>query len=173
MVLRLKMPWRERLAVLGMFMTGATVCAVSAARIAVLVQLSNRPLEEYNDMTYYTSPAVYWTNIELAIAIVSACLPTLRPIFRRMKKGTGVVLVSSQLVVAKGNGGGGIYSYRSSSVSHSQKGEGWAEMEMDGLYDGNELSCAALTPLPTARLSSVDAASMKHWPVLVTVEEQV
>lgn len=29
----------------------------------------------------YTSPVFYWTNIEMAMAVVSACLPTLRPIW--------------------------------------------------------------------------------------------
>ena len=29
----------------------------------------------------YTSPAFFWANIELSIAVVSACLPTLKPVF--------------------------------------------------------------------------------------------
>lgn len=32
-------------------------------------------------LTDYTSPAFYWANIELAVSIVSACLPTMRPIW--------------------------------------------------------------------------------------------
>jgi hypothetical protein len=31
--------------------------------------------------TDYTSPIFFWTNIELSLAIVCACLPTLRPIW--------------------------------------------------------------------------------------------
>lgn len=29
----------------------------------------------------YTAPVFFWTNIELSLAIVCACLPTLRPIY--------------------------------------------------------------------------------------------
>ncbi|KID93766.1 MFS transporter, FHS family, L-fucose permease, partial [Metarhizium majus ARSEF 297] len=80
MVLRLQLPWRERLGVLGMFSLGATVCAISATRLATLGQIGAEFMYHYNDMTYYTSPVFYWTNIEMAVAVVSACLPTLRPI---------------------------------------------------------------------------------------------
>lgn len=31
--------------------------------------------------TDYTAPVFFWTNIELSLAIVCACLPTLRPIW--------------------------------------------------------------------------------------------
>ncbi|KID82699.1 MFS transporter, FHS family, L-fucose permease [Metarhizium guizhouense ARSEF 977] len=81
MVLRLQLPWRERLGVLGMFSLGATVCAISATRLATLGQIGAEFMYHYNDMTYYTSPVFYWTNIEMAVAVVSACLPTLRPIW--------------------------------------------------------------------------------------------
>ena len=29
----------------------------------------------------YTSPVIFWTNIELSLAVISGCLPTLRPIW--------------------------------------------------------------------------------------------
>jgi hypothetical protein len=41
--------------------------------------------EEYikhpDDVIYYTAPVFFWTNVELSLAIVCACLPTLRPIW--------------------------------------------------------------------------------------------
>ena len=33
----------------------------------------------------YTSPVFFWTNIETALAVVSACLPTLRPIYTHFR----------------------------------------------------------------------------------------
>ncbi|KAI1409256.1 hypothetical protein F5Y13DRAFT_182153 [Hypoxylon sp. FL1857] len=81
MVLRLHLPWKERMGVLGMFMLGACVCAISITRIVTLGQIAAEFIYHYNDETYYTSPVFYWTNIELAMAVVSACLPTLRPIW--------------------------------------------------------------------------------------------
>ncbi|KAI1465029.1 uncharacterized protein F4812DRAFT_439290 [Daldinia caldariorum] len=81
MVLRLQLPLKARLGLLGMFLLGATVCAISITRLATLVQIAAEFIYHYNDETYYTSPVFFWTNIELAIAVVSACLPTLRPIW--------------------------------------------------------------------------------------------
>lgn len=33
----------------------------------------------------WTSPVFFWTNIELSLAVVSACLPTLRPIWTKFR----------------------------------------------------------------------------------------
>jgi hypothetical protein len=49
-------------------------------------------LSDTNQMLDYTSPVYFWTNIELSLAVVSSCLPTLRPIwtyFRPAKPSTG------------------------------------------------------------------------------------
>ncbi|OTA80666.1 hypothetical protein M434DRAFT_17664 [Hypoxylon sp. CO27-5] len=75
-VLRLHLPWRDRLGVLGMFL----VVAVSIARLVQLLEVNSLYLIFTNDETYYTSPVFFWANIELAIAVVSACLPTLKPV---------------------------------------------------------------------------------------------
>lgn len=42
----------------------------------------------------YTSPIFFWTNIELSLAVISACLPTLRPIWMYLK-GTPVLSKAS------------------------------------------------------------------------------
>ncbi|CAJ2508467.1 Uu.00g134930.m01.CDS01 [Anthostomella pinea] len=99
LVLRLHLPRKDRLGVLGMFLLGATqvaashhprerqaltdvsrVVAVSIARLVQLLEVNSQYLFFYYDETYYTSPAFFWANIELAIAVVSACLPTLKPV---------------------------------------------------------------------------------------------
>lgn len=46
-----------------------------SARTCGVQQTSNRR------PTDYTAPVFFWTNIELSLAIVCACLPTLRPIW--------------------------------------------------------------------------------------------
>ncbi|KAI0454137.1 hypothetical protein F5B21DRAFT_514904 [Xylaria acuta] len=79
-VLRLHLPRKDRLGVLGMFLLGATVVAVSIARLVQLLEVNSQYLLYAYDQTYYTSPAFFWANIELAIAVLSACLPTLKPI---------------------------------------------------------------------------------------------
>ncbi|KAI8945762.1 hypothetical protein F4801DRAFT_593879 [Xylaria longipes] len=79
-VWQLHLPRKDRLGVLGMFLLGATVVAVSIARLAQLLEVNSQYLKYAYDQTYYTSPAFFWANIELAIAVVSACLPTLKPV---------------------------------------------------------------------------------------------
>ncbi|KAI1210833.1 uncharacterized protein F4807DRAFT_420557 [Annulohypoxylon truncatum] len=79
-VLRLHLPLRDRLGVLGMFLLGAIVVAVSIARLVQLLEVNSQYLYYATDETYYTSPAFFWANIELAIAVISACLPTLKPV---------------------------------------------------------------------------------------------
>ncbi|KAF1969965.1 hypothetical protein BU23DRAFT_557144 [Bimuria novae-zelandiae CBS 107.79] len=81
MVLRLQLPWAQKLGVLGMFLLGSTVCAVSVTRLLLLIQISQEFAFHYNDETYYTSPVFFWMNIELSLAVISGCLPTLRPIW--------------------------------------------------------------------------------------------
>lgn len=44
----------------------------------MLLELS---LTSSDHTTDYTAPVFFWTNIELSLAIVCACLPTLRPIW--------------------------------------------------------------------------------------------
>ena len=34
----------------------------------------------------YTSPVFFWTNIEISLGVVSACLPTLRPLWTHYSK---------------------------------------------------------------------------------------
>ncbi|KAK0621570.1 hypothetical protein B0T17DRAFT_559813 [Bombardia bombarda] len=115
MVLRLQLPWKDRLAVLGMFMLGATVCAISITRLVTLVQIANEFIYHYNDETYYTSPVFFWTNIEMAMAVVSACLPTLRPIWLHLKN-------KPQQVTAKSN------TYASFGSSRNNKSDGYTEV---------------------------------------------
>ncbi|TRX89180.1 hypothetical protein FHL15_009878 [Xylaria flabelliformis] len=98
-VLRLHLPRKDRFGVLGMFLLGATqvpafqrprehksltaffsVVAVSIARLAQLLEVNSQYLKFAYDQTYYTSPAFFWANIELSVAVVSACLPTLKPV---------------------------------------------------------------------------------------------
>ncbi|KAI1808585.1 hypothetical protein F4811DRAFT_548589 [Daldinia bambusicola] len=79
-VLQLHLPLRDRLGVLGMFLLGAIVVAVSIARLIQSLEVNSLYRIYTYDMTYLTSPVFFWANIELSIAVVSACLPTLKPV---------------------------------------------------------------------------------------------
>ncbi|KAG4030748.1 hypothetical protein MFRU_011g02030 [Monilinia fructicola] len=86
MVLQLKLRPKQKMGVLVMFFLGATVCAFSVTRMLAYFHVDSIFLLHYNDETFYTSPVFFWANIELSSAILSACLPTYRPIWLHLTK---------------------------------------------------------------------------------------
>ncbi|KAJ5257194.1 hypothetical protein N7478_013298 [Penicillium angulare] len=85
-VIKVNMSLKQRLMVLGMFLLGLLAVACSIARLVSFVQCDTVLIEHYNDETYYTSGVFVWTVVELVMAVISACLPTLRPLFMIGKK---------------------------------------------------------------------------------------
>ncbi|KAK2610115.1 hypothetical protein N8I77_003570 [Diaporthe amygdali] len=81
MVLKVQLPLKKKFAVMGMLGLGAAVCAVSVTRVIATFAIAEEYVKHPNDVIYYTAPVFFWTNIELSLAIVCACLPTLRPIY--------------------------------------------------------------------------------------------
>ncbi|KAK7708682.1 hypothetical protein SLS63_013452 [Diaporthe eres] len=81
MVLKVQLPLKKKIAVIGMLGLGAAVCAVSVTRVIATFAIAEEYVKHPNDVIYYTAPVFFWTNIELSLAIVCACLPTLRPIW--------------------------------------------------------------------------------------------
>ncbi|KAF2276602.1 uncharacterized protein EI97DRAFT_45390 [Westerdykella ornata] len=75
MVLRLQLPWAQKLGIIGVFMLGTLVCATSVTRAVVLTKMMGEYLINYNDLMYWTAPAFFWSNIELSLAVVCASLP--------------------------------------------------------------------------------------------------
>lgn len=72
---KLNMPRRRKYELMGMFSLGGFVCVASVIRVSYVVQTSEM------DPSWSEVPGAIWTIIELNLGIVSACLPTLRPLF--------------------------------------------------------------------------------------------
>ncbi|KAF6225969.1 hypothetical protein HO173_012636 [Letharia columbiana] len=76
--------WRLRASTLqkyiltGIFISGLVVTAVSMVRLVVIARYHG------DDVTYDFVPTCIWTAAEPSIAVVSACLPSLRPLFVRV-----------------------------------------------------------------------------------------
>ncbi|KAF2846306.1 hypothetical protein T440DRAFT_521871 [Plenodomus tracheiphilus IPT5] len=81
MVLSVRMETKKKLAVIAMLTLGAAVCAVSITRVVATYSIAGEYLKHPDDVVYYTAPVFFWTNIELSLGVVCACLPTLRPIW--------------------------------------------------------------------------------------------
>ncbi|KAL1985736.1 hypothetical protein VTN96DRAFT_7484 [Rasamsonia emersonii] len=79
MVMRLRMPLSQRLVVCGIFALGGFVCIAGVLRIHFLTLMFKS-----EDLTWNISDSFVWSCVEPCIGIVCACLPTLRPLLRRV-----------------------------------------------------------------------------------------
>lgn len=91
----------------------ASVCAVSITRVVATYSIAGEYLKHPDDVIYYTAPVFFWTNIELSLGVVCACLPTLRPIWfffyprQATQTGSGYGYGSSGMNGTKGSSFGG------------------------------------------------------------------
>ncbi|KAF2750984.1 hypothetical protein M011DRAFT_455943 [Sporormia fimetaria CBS 119925] len=80
-IMRLNMTKREKAAVIGIFGLGFIVLVVAIGKTVEFYTVSARVLRT-KQAQYEMAPTMYWTIPETCIAVVGACLPTLRPLFR-------------------------------------------------------------------------------------------
>lgn len=73
-LVRLEMALYKKLILVGTFACGLFTCVVGALRLRAIV------LVDFNDYTYSIADAMTFSTIEPALAIVLACVPTLRPL---------------------------------------------------------------------------------------------
>ena len=72
-VWKLKLPWRQKIALTIVFGLGIFVCVTSVLRMTTLDVSSKTP-----DTSAGTFPSTLWTTIEASTAVVCACAPMLR-----------------------------------------------------------------------------------------------
>ncbi|KAK3938736.1 hypothetical protein QBC46DRAFT_365287 [Diplogelasinospora grovesii] len=77
----LKLPKRQKIALVGVFGLGFFVCVVSILRLITLVHV-----EESNpwDSTYTSAQLIFWTAIEVNTAVSCACIMTLKPLIAKV-----------------------------------------------------------------------------------------
>ncbi|PQE23630.1 integral membrane protein [Rutstroemia sp. NJR-2017a BVV2] len=122
LIWKLHMPVQQKAAVTGIFLLGAFVCGISIARIYFFVQAS-RGFDNNYDVTYNLAPTIYWTQLESAIAVISACLPTLRPFFTSRSPESIINTWRSKLSLIR---------FGSSRSLINSKNEGYNEMHLFG-----------------------------------------
>ncbi|KAM7190177.1 hypothetical protein V8F33_009654 [Rhypophila sp. PSN 637] len=81
LIWQLNLSTRKKIALSGIFLLGIFVLGISASRIALFVEAGKNLGSPDTDMTYDTSPTMYWSQLECSIAVICACLPTLRVVF--------------------------------------------------------------------------------------------
>ncbi|KAK4238278.1 hypothetical protein C8A03DRAFT_43972 [Achaetomium macrosporum] len=75
----LSLPKRQKALLLIVFTIGIFPCAVSIYRIKTL-----REAAETTDMTWHNVNAAIFSFLELSVGVITVCLPTLRPVLRRV-----------------------------------------------------------------------------------------
>lgn len=73
-ILCLQLDRRTKIVLIFVFLLGGLVCFISIYRFTILFATDSP------DFTWYFTKFLNWTAIELAMAIASACLPTMRPL---------------------------------------------------------------------------------------------
>ncbi|KAI1125167.1 hypothetical protein F5Y10DRAFT_247808 [Nemania abortiva] len=79
-ILALKMTTKKKIGVCGVMLLGGLVCVVSAVRIWAFYQFTVEV-----DITWVQANVFLLSSVEPAFGIVSACLPSLRPLYRRAR----------------------------------------------------------------------------------------
>ena len=101
-ILGLQLPWKEKVGVIFMFLLGGLASASSIIRLVIFHRVFGELAIHFNDetckvsprllsllfdayrLTDYTSPVFFWSAIEVWLGVIAVCLPTLRPVFKRV-----------------------------------------------------------------------------------------
>ncbi|KAI4111250.1 MAG: hypothetical protein LQ339_000711 [Xanthoria mediterranea] len=92
LVWRLQMPHHRKFAVLAIFMLGAFSVAAGITRMVIFISIFAPSQHNVKDPTVLGVPStddlgvvsiiLFWAMIEIGVAVIAACLPTLRPLFQ-------------------------------------------------------------------------------------------
>ncbi|KAF9872518.1 CFEM domain-containing protein [Colletotrichum karsti] len=96
-VLGLNMRWKKKCAVFFMFSLGIFLTAASAVRFGFLLKYQ----EGTHNFTTDSYPLAVWSNIELSVAVFTACIPSIRKflvrfVFKSLGETTNVQLDQGQ-----------------------------------------------------------------------------
>ncbi|KFZ17859.1 hypothetical protein V501_01515 [Pseudogymnoascus sp. VKM F-4519 (FW-2642)] len=93
---RMQLPRKQKVILVFTFALGIFVMIVDVIRIDVLqntiliitaggpVPTTTDSLEDTTDFAYLVSPALMWSAVEINVGIICACIPTLRPLVKRV-----------------------------------------------------------------------------------------
>ncbi|KAL8704394.1 MAG: hypothetical protein Q9225_008089 [Loekoesia sp. 1 TL-2023] len=92
LVLRLHMPLRRKIAILGVLLVGMLAIACGITRMALFAQILGPTLFSLATVggvasdddigSGIVSILMFWGMLEIGVAIIASCLPTLRPLFQ-------------------------------------------------------------------------------------------
>ncbi|KAF2731423.1 hypothetical protein EJ04DRAFT_566873 [Polyplosphaeria fusca] len=84
-IVKLHLPKREKAAVLGIFMLGGLVIVANCGKTWNIWQ-AFREMRGVEHSLYYESTLMFWIVPETCLAVICACIPTLRPILSKLSR---------------------------------------------------------------------------------------
>ena len=138
-VSKLRLPLSQRIALIGIFMLGGIVCIVSMYRVTTLATIDGTNLA-----LTLRRPAVLG-NVEMATAVISASLPTLRPLYSAFMGAIGLSKENGADQSSPMGEGRRRSSTPTSIKSKVQHNEGFIVI---GIHDGPSLASKPLPQLP-------------------------
>jgi len=96
----MQMPLKHRLAVCGIFLTGALTVGAGIAKLVAFRWIIQQTDGNNLDITFIDTPLIYWPMVESSLGIVGACLPLLRPLFVGKSKAPVVVRQLRPVVIS-------------------------------------------------------------------------
>ncbi|KAK8021971.1 hypothetical protein PG993_012738 [Apiospora rasikravindrae] len=159
-IAKLHMDWRKKLSIMGIMLLGAFSCVSSLIRIFYLSRLASSI-----DVTWWFGPGMGWSCIEPSTAIITACLPTLAPLFRKNKPATGG---SSNNYYRSADGG--TKATRRGDVCAAERGQQeWDKIDDDEIELTGNQRMRASSYSPSGKMDD----DMVHSDGGITVETQV
>ncbi|KAK0620602.1 hypothetical protein B0T14DRAFT_430419 [Immersiella caudata] len=154
-LVKLKMSFKRKICLVFVFSIGFFVCLISIIRIISIRQL------DFSDVTYTFSTVAYWGAVEVNLAIICACLTTLKPLLVHVFPG---ILGTSHAIpyslgpsIVHPNGGG--VSIQRTTVVQAEQGR------FSMLDDESVKSTKALSPEVSYEM---DSKAKKLYTVCVT-----
>ncbi|KAH7082002.1 hypothetical protein BKA63DRAFT_589914 [Paraphoma chrysanthemicola] len=151
-VMHLQMPMRRKMHLLAVFCLGFFACAVSIVRLTEIHRH-----EDSSDPAWDTSSTAYWSTVELNVGILCACLPTLRPLLRK---------IAPRLL---GSTGGRSENYNSHKLNTISSRRPKAE-HGDGIYIHKEVEFESTTELRSKELTNNSPVQQETWLEISNVE---
>ena len=116
---QLHMPLRRKVALSGIFLLGFLTVLAGVTRLIFFYRAAE---DHYGaDVAVNTAPTIYWSLVETAMAVISACLPTLRPLFHGFSPESILGSIRSRISLKSGGGSRGTRSKDSSGSNGSKK----------------------------------------------------
>ncbi|KAJ6015163.1 hypothetical protein N7540_009754 [Penicillium herquei] len=145
-IMKLNIPSNQKKAIISIFLLGGFVCIASIMRLVAVLNQSTDADVSWN----WVNQAI-WATVEADLAIVSACLPTLRPVWVAVRRRLFDIQSSNQSEDAPG-----------ATPPIRTQGPSWATRILKSNSDDNEeiepLSIVSHMEEPQSHYSTVDSS---------------